>query len=152
MNVYRIAKKQHSDLMGIGGLYSWGRWHKKGNRIIYTSETRSLAAWEKFVHISSLSLIPDDLVMIKIEIPVNRIKVLTGQELKKGWKAFPYIKQTLEIGTSFLQEPDNLILKVPSAVIDNEFNYLINPGSTHITECNIQEVKEFNFDKRIFRL
>jgi len=62
MFVYRITKKEHATLDGLGGLYGPGRWHKKGNPVIYTSEHASLAAWEKIVHVSSFEnqrFIPD---------------------------------------------------------------------------------------------
>lgn len=152
MLIYRITKKQHADLLGLGGLYSWGRWHEKGNRVIYGSESRSLAAWEKFVHISDINLLPDDLVLMQIEIPDNRIKLINETKLPKGWKGFPYINYTIKIGTDFLRSTENVIMRIPSAVIEKEYNYLINPASDLITECKIKSTIPFAFDKRVFRL
>ncbi|MEE4285058.1 MAG: RES family NAD+ phosphorylase [Mariniphaga sp.] len=54
MIVYRITKKEYTTLDGTGGLFGPGRWHKKGNPIVYTSEHASLAAWEKIVHVASV--------------------------------------------------------------------------------------------------
>lgn len=69
MIVYRITKKEHSALDGVGGLYGPGRWHKKGNLVIYTSEHASLAAWEKIVHVTSFENLPENLLLVKIELP-----------------------------------------------------------------------------------
>ena len=69
MIVYRITKKEHAALDGMGGLYGPGRWHKKGNLVIYTSEYASLAAWEKIVHVTSFENLPENLLLVKIEIP-----------------------------------------------------------------------------------
>ena len=152
MLVFRIVKKQHADLNGLGGLYSWGRWHEKGNRVVYVSQSRSLAAWEKLVHISDINLLPDDLVLMEIEVPDNKVSTLNIKQLKKGWKGYPYLNQTITVGTEFLKSKSNLLLRVPSVVIENEFNYLINPESDYIRECQIKSIKDFTFDKRVFRL
>ena len=69
MIVYRITKKEHSPLDGMGGLYGPGRWHKKGNLVIYTSEHASLVAWEKIVHVSSIENLPNNLLLVKIDVP-----------------------------------------------------------------------------------
>ena len=69
MFVYQIVKKEHSALDGMGGMYGPGRWHEKGNLVIYTSEHASIAAWEKIVHLGSFENLPNNLLLIKINIP-----------------------------------------------------------------------------------
>lgn len=152
MRVYRIARKQYADLEGTGGLYSWGRWHKKGHRVIYTAESRALAAGEKLVHLANINFIPKNLVMIAIEIPETTIIEIPKTILVPGWDEYPYHNNTLEFGSTFLSNKSNLILKVPSVVIEEEYNYIINPSCPEILNCNIIKITGFRFDNQVFGL
>jgi RES domain-containing protein len=113
MFVYRIAKKEHIALDGLGGLYGPGRWHKKGNLVIYTSEHASLAAWEKIVHVTSFENLPPDLFLVKIEI-TDQIEIYSVPQniLVNGWDSFPFASETVEFGISFLRKKEYLALKV----------------------------------------
>lgn len=150
MIVYRITKKEHAALDGMDGLYGPGRWHKKGNLVIYTSEYASLAAWEKIVHVTSFENLPENLLLVKIEIP-DRIEVQSVPEsvLVKGWDSFPFILETLDFGTSFLRKNEHLALKVPSVVIPDEYNIILNPLHPDIQDCKVISTLPFEFDKRI---
>jgi RES domain-containing protein len=152
MFVYRIAKKEHSSLDGMGGLYGPGRWHKKGNLVIYTSEHASLAAWEKIVHVASFENLPNNLLLIKIEIP-DRIEIQTVPQkvLVEGWDNFPFASETVNFGTSFLQKKEHLALKVPSVIIPEEYNIILNPGHPDIQDCRVVNATEFIFDMRILK-
>lgn len=150
MFVYRITKKEHVALDGMGGLYGPGRWHKKGNLVIYTSEHASLAAWETIVHVTSLENLPGNLLLIKIEIP-ERVKILEVPQniLTKGWDSFPFIPETVAFGTSFLREKKHLALRVPSVIIPDEYNIILNPLHPEIRECKIINSLPFAFDQRV---
>ncbi|HEX7585543.1 MAG TPA: RES family NAD+ phosphorylase, partial [Prolixibacteraceae bacterium] len=90
MFVFRITKKEHASLDGLGGLFGPGRWHKKGNRVIYTSEHASLAAWEKIVHVASFENLTSNLLLVKIELPDGiEIQTVPKKVLIKGWGSFP---------------------------------------------------------------
>jgi len=150
MFVYRITKKEHATLDGRGGLYGPGRWHKKGNPVIYTSEHASLAAWEKIVHVSSFENLPGDLFLIKIEIPEQtEIQSVPQKVLIKGWDSYPFASETVEFGTSFLREKEYLALKVPSVIIPDEYNIILNPLHPGIRDCKVISEMQFVFDKRI---
>ena len=152
MIVYRVTKKEHATLDGMGGLFGPGRWHKKGNPVIYTSEHASLAAWEKIVHVASFENLPDDLLLIKIEIP-DSIEILTVPEkiLVPGWDDFPYSSETIDFGTSFLRKKEHPALKVPSVIIPDEFNVILNPLHPDIQKCSIISSEPFIFDRRILK-
>lgn len=151
MIVYRIAKKEHATLDGLGGLYGPGRWHKKGNLVIYTSEHASLAAWEKIVHVARVDNLPEGLLLMKIELPDNIIIQNIPQEvLVKGWDSFPFANETIDFGTSFLKAKEHLALKVPSVIIPDEYNIILNPLHPDIHSCHIISMKPFTFDKRAF--
>lgn len=150
MIVYRITKKEHLALDGTGGLYGPGRWHRKGNLVIYTSEHASLAAWEKIVHVSNLENLPDNLVLVKIEIPdETEIQTATQTFLVEGWNSFPFATETVNFGTSFLRGKAHLALRVPSVIIPDEFNVILNPLHPDIHNCKIISTVPFRFDKRI---
>lgn len=150
MLVYRITKKEYSALDGMGGLYGPGRWHKKGNQIIYTSEHASLAAWEKLAHLAGFENLPADLMLVKIEIPDQiNIQNIQPEVLVEGWNGFPYCNETMNFGTSFLRKKEFLALKVPSAIIQDEYNIILNPLHPDIQACNVVESTPFSFDRRI---
>jgi RES domain-containing protein len=150
MIVYRITKKEHSALDGMGGLYGPGRWHKKGNLVIYTSEHASLVAWEKIVHVTSFENLPKNLLLVKIELPEGIVVQSVPQKvLVKGWNSFPFALETVDYGTSFLQKKEHLALKVPSVIIPDEFNILLNPLHPDIRDCIVISTIPFVFDQRV---
>lgn len=150
MDVYRITKKEHAALNGLGGLFGPGRWHKKGSNIIYTSEHASLAAWEKIVHVASFENLPGDLLLIKIQIPDStEIQTVPKNILVPGWDDFPFSNETVDFGTSFLQKMEYLALKVPSEIIPEEFNVILNPLHPDIHQCRIISSEPFVFDRRV---
>jgi RES domain-containing protein len=149
MILYRITKKEYSALDGHGGLYGPGRWHRKGCLVIYTSEHASLAAWEKIVHVASFENLSNELLLIKIEIPLRvELQTVPQDVLVKGWDSFPFCVETVNYGTSFLKDKKNLALKVPSAIIPDEFNIILNPLHPDISNCKILSSIPFIFDKR----
>jgi RES domain-containing protein len=150
MIVYRITKKEHSALDGMGGLYGPGRWHKKGNLVIYTSEHASLAAWEKIVHVTSFENLPKNLLLVKIEIPDGiEIQSVPQKVLVKGWNSYPFALETVDYGTSFLQKKEHLALKVHSVIIPDEFNIILNPLHPDIRNCKVISTIPFVFDQRV---
>ena len=136
----------------MGGLFGPGRWHKKGNLVIYTSEHASLAAWEKIVHVASFENLHNNLLLVKIEIP-DRIEIQTVLQniLVTGWDSFPFAIETVNYGTSFLQGKEFLALKVPSAIIPDEYNVILNPLHPDIQFCKIISKIPFVFDKRVLK-
>jgi RES domain-containing protein len=150
MFVYRITKKDHTALDGLGGLYGPGRWHKKGFPVIYTSEHASLAAWEKLVHVAGFGNLPNNLLLVKIEIPENtEIQTVPQSILTQGWDSFPFSSETVNYGTSFLQKKEYLVLKVPTVIIPDEFNFILNPLHSGIHKCKVISTIPFLFDTRI---
>lgn len=150
MIVYRITKKEYLSLDGRGGLFGPGRWHRKGNLVVYTSEHASLAAWEKIVHLANFENLPNELLLVKIEMPDDiEIQTVPNMILIEGWDSFPYINETINYGTSFLRKNEHLALKVPSAIVPDEFNVLLNPLHPDIHRCKMISTVPFIFDKRI---
>lgn len=151
MRVFRLTRRKYADkLNGVDASLSNNRWNSKGTRIIYTSESRALALAEVVVHLSAAAL-PDDYVMLEIEVPVTRqIQQIRADDLPPNWNAFPHIPDTQKVGDDFVRYQKDLILKVPSSVVHGECNYLLNPAHPHISEMKILAVRDFPMDKRLF--
>ena len=153
MKVFRLSKEIYKeDLSGIGAEKYGGRWNNKGTRMVYTSESRALANLEVAVHVA-LNGLPKDYFMVTIEIPENFILTLDQSKLVgMEWKLNPPSELTQEIGDNFIRENEALVLKVPSAIVKEDFNFLINPQHPEIDKVTILETELFSFDKRLFRL
>lgn len=151
MRVFRLSKKKYStELSGKGAAKSGNRWNSKGTEIIYSAQSRALAMAEVAVHLT-LATLPSDYVMIEIDIPDEiDIKVLKQKDIPTNWNNHPPNISTQKIGDEFIDAMDYCILKVPSAVVQGDYNFLINPYHKNFNKITIYKVNDFPFDKRIF--
>ena len=151
MIVFRLSKSIYAnDLSGRGAEKAGGRWNSKGTAMVYTSETRALCTTEIAVH-TPLGNIPLDYVIIAIEIPNTvAVKEIKANELPEDWKSLPHSHSTQEIGDVFVNSYEFLALKVPSAVVQGEYNYLINPGHKDFKKIKVKLIEPFDFDERLF--
>lgn len=151
MLVYRLSQfKYAQDLSGTGAEKFGGRWNSKGYPVVYTCESRALCVTEILVH-SGTENIPINFYLSEIEIPDNvPIETLDFNKLLDNWRSFPHNFETQQIGNAFLEQQKSLILKVPSAVVLGDFNYLINPKHPDFKLVSIKSSVAFNFDKRLF--
>lgn len=152
MRVFRLSRKKYAgDLSGKGAAKSGNRWNSKGIEMLYTAESRALAMAEVVVHLSLASL-PDDYMMIEIEIPDTiEVGILDPRRLKADWNTNPPKLNTQIIGDNFIHSKEHCVLKVPSAVVKGDFNYLLNPNHEDIQKIIIIEIVDFPFDERIFK-
>jgi RES domain-containing protein len=152
MIVYRLGiSKYCKDLSGKGSERYGGRWNSKGNAVVYTSQSRALAVVELAVHIPS-SIIPTDLKLVTIEIPDEISVYQVGSDsLHSDWKLFPHHFSTKKIGDSWIRQNEHLLMKAPSAVVEGDFNILINPGNPDFSQVKIVNVDDFVFDGRLFK-
>jgi len=139
------------ELSGKGAATFGARWNSQGIEMIYTAESRALAMAEVFVHLS-LAMMPDDYLMLTIEIPdAVSIKVLDQSILPDDWSDSPYKYATQEIGDRFVSAREACVLKVPSSVVKGDYNYLINPYHADFIRISITETVDFIFDRRLIR-
>ena len=150
MIVFRLSKSRYStDLSGKGAEKAGGRWNSKGVAMIYTSASRALCMAEVAVHMP-LGIVPADYVLASIEIPDNSIMEISMQELPADWQALPHPDSTQKLGDKFIREGKYLALKVPSVVVQGEYNFLVNPKHEAIKEVRVKHTEPFMFDKRLF--
>lgn len=147
MKVYRISKTQYAqDLNGTGSKLFGGRWNHIDTPCIYTSESRSLAILEYAVNIA-IDFVPRALSLCIFEIAESHILSLKEEDLPGNWRETPAPKSTKDFGKNLLKKK-HPILKIPSIIIPQEFNYVINP-LTHDSTFKLLETLDFVFDLRI---
>ncbi len=150
MIVYRLSRQQYArDLSGKGAERYSGRWNSRGIPMVYTSESRALCTVEIAVR-TPLGSLPEEYNIVEIDIPENDILKLDLSILPSNWKMNPPGKETQKIGDGFIRQNVRLILKVPSAVVEGDYNYLINTLHSKASEVRIISSKPYNFDSRLF--
>lgn len=152
MVVYRIASSSYiRDLTGTGAKRYGGRWNPKGIAVLYTSAHRSLAILELLVNANAQSL-PDDLSMLSLELPrLQHVSEITEDDLPDNWRNSPAPYRLGEPGWEWVTSNSSLTLKVPSAVVPEEQNILVNPKHPDFTQLSIQSVSSFSLDSRLLR-
>lgn len=149
MDIYRLANARRADdLTGTGARLTGGRWNTIGTSVLYTASSRSLAALEVLVH-SPVSFIPDHYQMLTLRVPEDSILSVPLNELPDDWNE-PVPPVALKaITEKWLSDGRFLLLKVPSAVVTGEYNFLINPAHSRISEVTITSKEHFRFDSRL---
>jgi RES domain-containing protein len=151
MIVYRLSgEKYKNDLSGRGAERAGGRWNSKGVAMLYTCQSRALCTTEIAVH-TPLGIVPSNYWLTTIEIPdATQILEIDIASLPKDWKSFPHPHSTQVIGDNFVSANEYLIMKVPSAVVQGDFNYLVNPAHSLSQSLKIKSTELFEFDERLF--
>lgn len=148
MTVYRCTlKKWAKDLTGQGAFLLGGRWNSLGHHALYTAESNLLAALEVAIRIP-LTKISRDYVMVPIELPTG-IEVYEPK-LWKGWNTD--VEGTQKIGDAFFKKNNYLAMKVPSALMSNTFNFLLNPRHTNFSKVKVGKSTSLLFDDRLVKI
>lgn len=151
MKIYRLSREKFAkDMSGTGARLNGGRWNSKGKNAIYTAENISLAKLEVTVHLD-LDLIPNDYCLIEMSLPDDaKIKTLDISKLSQDWDTIPHSESTQLLGDDFLDNNNYVALKVPSAIVPQEHNYILNPNHSDFSEIIITKIESFTFDNRLF--
>jgi RES domain-containing protein len=146
--VWRIATDtpnyEADDLSGAGAKATGGRWNAAGSAVVYSSQTRALACLETVVHLNAGGLTLNRYlveVMIPDELWTNA-QMTTSVSLPVVWDAEPAGWTSVEFGTNWLRSGTSALLVVPSVIVPEEFNVLINPehsGSARITASKVRK-------------
>ncbi len=140
MILYRIARCNYAnDLSGTGARLYGGRWNSVGKPATYLASSRSLAVLEVLVHLQPL-MVPDDFCLVEVEVPDKHIQTITAVSP-------PQI--LARIGDNFLKRQEYFMLKVPSAIVPAEYNYLLNPLHPDMKKVKTIKKEPFDFDSRL---
>ncbi|MDO8550419.1 MAG: RES family NAD+ phosphorylase [Ignavibacteria bacterium] len=148
MLIFRICLNKWAPELKASGQPA--RWNSKGKLVIYTAENRSLACLENLVHRSGLG--NNELYKILvISIPDNiKINEVTKKQLPKNWREYSNYSLCQKIGDQWIDSLPSCILKVPSSIIPQEYNFLINTLHKEFERIRIDSQEDFNFDKRLY--
>lgn len=146
MLLYRIVREKYSHDLSASGFRN--RWNDDGQYVIYTSNSRSLACLENLVHRSNsgnntlfrvmVISFPDDLPILTI----------SEDQLPKHWKD-DFCEKCLQLGREWYVKNKYPVLKVPTTIIPNEWNYLLNTKHEGFKKISLVRREEFSFDKRL---
>lgn len=156
MKVYRVDREKYlnTTLSGTGASMSKGyRWNSLNTKVVYTSASRALATLEVSVHLDLAEDLPNDRFYIEIDIPddiaIQEVKI---EDLPVDWNSKPPTLATQIIGDDFIFENSAAVLKVPSSIIPQEYNYLINPDHPDSKKIKITAKTAMRFDSRFKRV
>ncbi len=143
---YRVVKEKYlaSAFDGEGARLYGGRWNSKGVSVVYTSDSLALCSLEIFVHLPSYTLLADYLymtVMFDSDLVIEAI-------LMDGWDERPISKVSQAIGDQWVKEGLSAILSVPSVIIPDGLNYLININHPDFKKIEIGKPQPLTFDPR----
>lgn len=150
MRVWRICRKPfaRSPLDGRGGLIVAGRWHTPRRLVTYASDSLALASLEVLVH-CDVDLLPSDLVAVEVEVPAKlKMHEVKVGDLPRMWRKHPAPRRLQAIGNDWLDRGRTPILRVPSALVPTESNYLVNPMHPAFSELRVVRRFKFAFDER----
>jgi RES domain-containing protein len=152
VQLYRISKARYarSAFSGEGARLYAGRWNHAGVPMVYTSTSLALAALELFVHLDP-SQAPDDLVSIAATLPPNiKTETVDLPALPSDWRRIDH-GAPRDLGTEWAKAKRSLALRVPSAVIVDEWNVLLNPAHSAFARVTVTDPRPFRYDQRMFR-
>jgi RES domain-containing protein len=146
---WRITKQKHarSAFTGEGARLYGGRWNSKGRAVVYAAESRSLALTEMLVHLQAEALLLH-YVLFRCEIGESLVREIDLADLPKSWAADPAPKRDQAVGDKWIDSAASAVLRVPSAVVIGEMNYLLNPAHPDFAKIAISPQK-FRIDKRL---
>jgi RES domain-containing protein len=147
MLVYRITQTKYAGKLITSGRAA--RWNPNDIGMIYTASSRSLACLENTVHRSQAGLSQLFSIMT-IEIPDHiKTKTVRLNDLPANWTDYNEMSFTQHIGQAWIRENESVILQVPSSIIDEEVNYLLNPDHRDFEQIKVIKIQPFVFDKRL---
>jgi len=118
--------------------------------VVYTSATLSLAALEYFVHLDPTDA-PGDLVAIPADIPDSLPRIeIRAETLPSRWRAYPAPEELAELGTAWVRARKTAVLEVPSAIVPQEHNFVLNPAHSDFRRIRPGTPEAFNFDPRMW--
>jgi RES domain-containing protein len=152
--VWRIATDTPDytadDLSGAGAKATGGRWNRPGVALLYCSENIALASMETFVHINARGL-PLNRYLVRIAIPeaVWEATITLDAAAAVGWDAIPTGKVSLDAGDAWAAGGASALLRVPSVIVPEEYNVLINPLHPDAKSITASKLRRWHYDARM---
>lgn len=155
VTVWRIATDaktyEADDLSGAGAKRTGGRWNAEGEAVVYASETQALACLETLAHLNAGGL-PLNRYLVAISLPATlweRARTETPDSLPVGWDANPAGRASIRFGTEWLRSRATAVLRLPSVIVPDERNVLINPLHPDSAAITAVKRRKWLYDPRL---
>lgn len=150
MHCYRLCEARFRALDGQGARSHGGRWNHPGRPVVYASSSRALAILELLARVGEE--VPEGLLLLTIEVPDDApIERLRAGALPEDWQARPAPESCRRVGDAWLAGATALILAVPSVLVPEESNLLINPEHSGFAGATLVAERPFSFDPRLVK-
>lgn len=156
VSLWRIASDTPDwtadDMAGKGAATTGGRWNANGEHVTYTSTSISLAAWETRAHLGRLGTkLPFNRILVRIDVPddVWAARENVAPPLPVGWDVVPEGRVSRAIGSAWLARGSSALLCVPSVIVNEEVNVLVNPAHADASRLVVHRVRRFFYDHRV---
>ena len=149
MRLWRLTR--FPELDGKGGAFTAARWHEQGLHVLYTATQPAGALIEVLCHLDvEPDEIPDGYHLVGMDVPDAVINRALVPKLPVAWA--DDIDKTRALGSAWLRKDKSLLYRVPSAIIDQTWNYLMNPRHTDLKSISVIYEQEFRFDERLLAI
>jgi RES domain-containing protein len=147
VRAFRIVKQKfaRTAFSGMGARATGGRWNSPGTGMVYTASSLPLAILEWRVHLAQWP--PPSVMVIEVEIPPSLIS--TPSRFPRGWDQYPCIPATAAVGDAWIRSARSAVLRVPSAIVPTEWNYLLNPQHPDFGRVTIHKPRRIRPDPRL---
>jgi RES domain-containing protein len=151
VQVWRVTDEKYADsaFSGEGARLWGGRFNSPGIPAVYTSGSLSLALLEILVQTNDRSNLQKK-VLFRADIPDTLIETPSQDDLPEKWDYIPSSKASQNYGDQWIKDETSPVLRIPSVVVPQEFNYVVNPLHSRFNEINISDVKPLPLDPRFF--
>ncbi len=148
MRLYRISSEKYAQSLGASGRAN--RWNVSKQYVIYASSSRSLAALELLAHRNAI-MEGLKYKMVVIEFPGQKgtVEIMDEKKLLPNWHLLQYRANTQKLGGVWYEQKSSVALKVPSAIIPYEFNFVLNTQHPGFSQVKIERLEDFNWDQRL---
>ena len=152
MQVWRLVKTRYAatPFDGEGARLYGARWNGPGNRVEYASSNSALAVLEVLVHMTGGGGLPG-YSLVCASLPDSLVEVIARADLPGNWDSSPVPPEVQAVGDAWLASTRSLALRVPSALVRDSYNLLINPEHGDFGRLAIISSEPYNFDRRLLR-
>jgi RES domain-containing protein len=142
-----------TDLSGRDAAEESGRWNAPGVPMVYAASSRSLACLESLAHLDLSQGLPDDRWLIEITVPRAlwdaRHRFNADDPAVRGWDDRPEGPASINWGTRWAQAVDSLVAEVPSVIVPEEINVLLNPAHSQLEQVRARRLRRWHYDLRL---
>ena len=150
LTVWRLVKTKYSRSAfdGEGSRLYGGRWSSPGTVVAYASESSALAVLEVLVHLQN-STVLQSYSLASADVPDELVEVLAPKWVPADWRRSPPPGEVQEVGDAWAREGRSAVLRVPSVILGDSYNYLLNPAHPSFARIRIRDPRPFDFDSRL---